>query len=250
VDPTKMMNWLARVVRLDSTAFDEIKLDPAGLVSGLIAVALTNLVIGIGTYLYAEFADLSETSDLLLRSVLLGTIIQTVVWVAWPGVTHLLINSFYRATSDFQQLVATMGFAYVPAVISFLILITFLDWPMAILGMVATFVLSQYAIAAASNAASSQITMANLAGFAAFALLMGVVTEVTSGDGPGDYPMANGIWFLDSVASETADTLGTVADLESLDGTDPEDLEDLAREQCEEQVDEGLLPEGSCDAFD
>jgi hypothetical protein len=116
--------------------------------------------------------------------------------------------------------------------------------------MVATFVLSQYAIAAATTATSAQITMANLAGFAAFALLMGAVSELTSGDGPGDYPMANGIWFLDAVASETADTFGAVSEIEGLEGTDPEDLEDLAREQCEQQVEEGLLPEGSCDAFD
>jgi hypothetical protein len=245
-----VLNWLGRLVRFDSSAFDEIKLDPAGLISGIVVVAVTNLIIGIGTYLYAEFADLSETSDLLLRSLIIGTIIQTVVWLAWPGVTHLLINSLYRATSDIQQLVATMGFAYMPAVISFLILITFLDWPFAILGMVATFVLSQYAIAAATTATSAQITMANLAGFAAFALLMGAVSELTSGDGPGDYPMANGIWFLDAVASETADTFGAVSEIEGLEGTDPEDLEDLAREQCEQQVEEGLLPEGSCDAFD
>ena len=198
MDFARIVNWLGRVVRLDSTAFDEIKLDPSGMIGGLIAVAVTNLIIGIGTYLYGTIEDLPEKGDLLIRVVVLGTIVQTVIWVAWPGVTYLLLNSVYRATADIQQLIATMGFAYVPAVISALIFIPLLDTPFAILGMVAAFVLTQYAIAASSNAASGQITLANLGGMAAFAVLMSIIgVEILGDDGPGDYPWASGIWFLD-----------------------------------------------------
>ncbi|MEX2237598.1 MAG: YIP1 family protein [Dehalococcoidia bacterium] len=198
MDFARTVNWLGRVIRLDSTAFDEIKLDPSGMIGGLIAVVLTNLVIGIGTYIYGTVEDLPEKGDLLIKTVILGTIVQTVLWVAWPGVTYLLLNSFYKATADVQQLIATMGFAYVPAAIMALIFITPLDTPFALLGMVAAFVLTQYAIASSSNASSVQITLANLAGLAAFSVLMSVIAvEILGDDGLGDYPFASGIWFLD-----------------------------------------------------
>jgi hypothetical protein len=65
LDFARIVNWLGRVVRLDSTAFDEIKLEPSGMIGGLIAVAVTNLIIGIGTYLYGTIEDLPEKGDLL-----------------------------------------------------------------------------------------------------------------------------------------------------------------------------------------
>jgi hypothetical protein len=243
VDLTRIVNWLSRALRLDSTAFDEIKVDPSGLVAGIAVVAVTNLIIGIGTYLYAEFEDFPETSDLLVRAVIIGTVVQTVAWMAWPGVSYLLINSVFRGTANVQQMIATMGFAYAPAVVSFLIFITFLDWPFAILGMVAAFVLTQYAIAASSNAGSSQITMANLAGFAAFAIVMGLVAELTTDDEePGGYAFANGIWFLDSVAGLTTDGLGAAADANGGD-FDADDALELCRDQAEEA---GFDPDEVC----
>ncbi|MPZ24039.1 MAG: hypothetical protein GEU28_10970 [Dehalococcoidia bacterium] len=255
MDFTRVTNWLGRLLRLDNTAFDEIRSDPSGLVAGVAVVAVTNLIIGIGTYLYATFADLGETGDLLLRAVIIGTVVQTVVWMAWPGVTYLLLTSVYRGTANVQQLIATMGFAYVAAVITFLMLITFLDWPFAILGMVAAFVLSQYAIAAASNAGSLQITMANLAGFAAFAVIMAVVVELSAGDEPGDYAFANGIWFLDSTSGEVADGIGSISSAgggEIPDAGDFEsgDFDDVALDACLDLEEQGQVPEGSCEALE
>lgn len=192
-----MLNWLSRVARLDNTAFDEIKLDPAGMVGGIVAVVITNLILGIGTYLYGTIEDLPETGDLLVRSLIIGTIVQSIVWMAWPGVTYLLLTSIYNSAADIRQLIATMGFGYVPAVIGALFFISFLDTPFVIVGLVAAFVLTQYAVAAASNAGSAHITMANLGGLAVFAVLMGIVVEITGDVAAGDYPFANGIWFLD-----------------------------------------------------
>ncbi|MEX2237597.1 MAG: Yip1 family protein [Dehalococcoidia bacterium] len=273
MDPSRVLNWLGRVIRLDTTAFDEIKIDPSGLIAGLVVVFVTNLVIGIGTYLYAEFEDYPETGDLLLRSVIIGSIVQTIVWMAWPGVAHLLVNSVYKGRSNIQQLIATLGFAYVPAIVSFFIFITFLDWPFAILGMVGAFVLSQYAIAAATDTTSSQITMANLAGFAAFAVIMGAVSEVSTGDNLGDYPYVNGVWFLDAQASEVGDAIGGsdggggggglsggfdrdaceqgfidsgFTEEQAADSCDPDTL----RQQCEDSAAQGLIDESECDVFD
>jgi hypothetical protein len=219
LDFTRVVNWLGRMIRFDSSAFEEIKMDPTGMVTGIVAVAVTNLIIGIGTYLYGTLEDFPDKSDLLLRTVILGTIVQTIVWAAWPGVSYLLLNSFYRSRADIQQMFATMGFAYVPAIISALIFITFLDMPMAVVGMIAAFVLTQYAIAASSDAGSSQITYANLAGFAAFAVIMGLVVEFT---GDEDYPFANGIWFLDWLAQSGRDIISAAAEAaESFDDFEP-----------------------------
>jgi Yip1 domain len=197
LDFARIVNWLGRMVRLDNTAFDEIREDPTGLISGIVAVVVTNLVIGIGTYIYGTLEDLPDMGDLLLKSVILGTLAQSVAWLAWPGVSYLLLGSLFRATANVQQMVATMGFAYVPAMICALMLITPVDTAFALAGMVAAFVLTQYAIASASNAGSSAITWSNLGGLAAFAVIMGIWVEITGDDSAGDYPLANGIWFLD-----------------------------------------------------
>jgi Yip1 domain len=198
LDFARIVNWLGRVIRLDTTAFDEIKMDPSGLIGGFVVVAVTNLIIGIGTYIYGTVEDLPEKGDLLIKTVLLGTVVQTVAWAAWPGVSYLVLNSVYRAQANIEQMFATMGFGYVPAAISALIFISPLDTPFAIVGMVAAFVLTQYAIAASSNAGSAGITFANLAGMAAFAVVISIVgVELLGDDGLGDYPWASGIWFLD-----------------------------------------------------
>lgn len=184
----RVVNWVVRMFRVDITAFDEAKLDPAATISSLLVVLAASFVAGLGTWIWAAVEDIPDKGEVAVRSFILGGLLQTVVWLAWVGVVYVVLTQLYRSVADVQQLVRTMGLAFVPMALGVFVFISFLAIPLGIFALVATFVFTQYAIATATTASSGQITYANLAGFLVFAVIMGILgtaPETGAGFAPG-----------------------------------------------------------------
>jgi hypothetical protein len=88
----------------------------------------------------------------------------------------------------------TMGLAFAPMAISLLILVSILSIPFAAIAIGATFLLTNAAIASATDAPSDRVALANLIGFAAFALILGILSNVAEWRGGGG--LAPGIFFF------------------------------------------------------
>jgi hypothetical protein len=119
--------------------------------------------------------------------VILGTLFHIALWFAWVFIAYIVLTQIFRATADSTQMVRTMGLGAVPMAFSLLMFIPVLDWTIGLLAVVATVVLMNYAIQAATTATAPQVNVANLAGFAVLALVLSLLASSSHDRAPGFY---------------------------------------------------------------
>lgn len=183
MDPNAIMNKVMRLARLDTSVFDEVRDDPKEIGPAIILVAISALIAGIGVMLWLLFvkpdgADL-DFAGVLLKVLILGTIFAVVLWGVWVAVTYFVLVQVFKEPADIQVLARTMGYAAVPFALSFLMLIPGISLGIGIVALVIWFVMSIYAVQAATGASPDRVIIANLAGFAVFAIIMSFLASVT-----------------------------------------------------------------------
>ena len=176
-----MAVWTSRLLRLDFGAFEEIRAEPWATTSAVLIVFGASLFAGLGSWLWAvqspDFPSLDKT-QVLIRSFLLGSIIQTVVWFLWVYLVYQVLFRAYGLGADFVELVRTMGFAFAPVALSLLIVFAGFAVPIGMLAFAMALLLTNVAIQTATDAAVREATVANLAGFGAFLIVMGVFANI------------------------------------------------------------------------
>lgn len=192
--------WLGRLVRLDLTVFEEVRSQPSAT-SGAVAVVFGSSVLaGIGSWLWAVNWSPIDATDVLIRSLVIGSILQTLVWFIWVYIVFMVLVRAYGARTDFAELTRTMGFAFSPMALSVLIWVEGFTVPFGIIAISSTVLFNFFAMQAASNAEPRQALVADVAGFAVFAVVMGVLAnigEVSAGGGAGIGGVAPGLFFFD-----------------------------------------------------
>lgn len=183
---------LTRIFRLDYSIFDDVRRDATATGPCIAIAAGASLLSGLGSWLWWSFKDFPDAGDVFLKSFILGSVFQLGLWFAWVYIAYTFLTQLYRANADVQEMVRTMGLAFVPVGISVLMFISVIAIPVGVFAMAAALLLSNVAIQAATRAPSSQVMVANLAGFAVFALVMGILGS-TGNLGEG---LAPGIFFF------------------------------------------------------
>ncbi len=92
-----------------------------------------------------------------------------------------------------------MGFAFAPVGMSILVSIISFTVPFGVVSLAGATLLSHFAIESSSNAEPRQILVANFAGFAVYAVVMGVfanIGEVSSKGGAQIGGLAPGLFFF------------------------------------------------------
>jgi hypothetical protein len=182
MDINLVLNRLMRLAQLDTSPFDEVRDDPRENITAVAIVAVSALLAGIGTMLWlilikgdfvGDAADLDFVS-VFLKVILLGTIFTVVMWAVWVGVTGVVLQSVFKEPVDMLSLARTMGYASFPFAASFLVLLPFLSMGVGLAALVAWFVLTIFAVQAASGADSGKVIKATLAGFFVFAVILGI----------------------------------------------------------------------------
>ena len=176
-----VVGWVGRLLRLDFSVFDEIRSDPSATSAAVAVVLGASVLAGFGSWLWAlQSTDLRgvDGGTVFIRSLLLGSIIQTFVWFLWVYLSYQVLVRAYGARADFAELTRTMGFAFAPAGLSVLIAIMGFAVPFGVIAFVMAVLLTNAAIQHASDAEPREATMANITGFAAFAIVMGVFANI------------------------------------------------------------------------
>ena len=187
---------IGRLIRLDLGVFDEISSDTSATRSAVIVVTIASFLSGLGTMLWwlVRNFNFGDDVDVLLRSLILGSLFQVGVWIIWVYVVHLILAR-YGVVVDFYRLLRTMGFAFVPMGVAVLMVIAPLGIPIALFGLAATVLLTNVAIQSASRADTRQVIVANLGGLTAFVVIMGILANIAQVEGPlGGF--APGIFFF------------------------------------------------------
>jgi len=192
--------WLVRLIRLDVTIFDEIRSQPSATPSAIVIVFGASVMAGIGSWLWAVQWRGVEATDVFIKSLVVGSVLQTLAWFIWVYLVYQVLARAYGARVDFSELIRTMGFAFAPIGISILIAVVGFTIPFGVFSITCAVLLTYFATESASSAEPRQILVANFAGFAVFAVVMGVLAnigEVSSTGGVKIGGLAPGLFFFD-----------------------------------------------------
>jgi predicted permease len=186
-------SWLGRIFRLDFSAFSEIRASPSATTAAIAVVFVASLFAGLGSWLWAldSFVD---DSDAFVRSFVVGSLVQTIVWFSWVYIVYLVLTWGYGARQEFGELTRAMGFAFAPVALSVLVFIGGLAVPVGLISFGITLLFTNAAIHQVSDAEVDEATVANVAGFGIFAIVMGGCANIYEVDSIGG--LAPGIFFF------------------------------------------------------
>lgn len=187
-------SWLGRLIRLDLTVFDDVKDDAAATTPAIAVVVVASFLAGLGTWLWGVVEDVADKGELFFKATILGSLFQIAVWFLWVWIAAWLLSRVFGAGAAMGRVIRTAGLAFAPMGISLLILVSFLSIPFAAIAIGATFLLTNAAIASATDAPADRVALANLVGFAAFALVLGILSNVAEWRELGG--LAPGIFFF------------------------------------------------------
>ena len=194
-------SWLGRLIRLDLTVFDDVKDEAAATVPALAVVVAASLLAGLGSWLWWIFeidfpagAD-EKNFEVFWKTFILGGIFMAALWVLWVYIVAMLLSRVFGAGADMNRLMRTMGLAFAPMAISFLVVIGMLAVPLGAFAVATTLLLTNVAIQATTDAEPQQVIVSNLAGFLVFAVVLGILANFAQIYDIGG--LAPGIFFFE-----------------------------------------------------
>jgi len=188
-------SWLGRLLRLDLSVLDEIRSQPSATTAAVGVVLAASVLAGVGSWLWALFVEAPvPAGKVFIKSLLLGSIIQTMVWFLWVYLTYQVLVRAYGARTTFAELIRTMGFAFAPVALNLLVAIGTLAVPFGVIAFALAVLLSNVAVQYASDAEAREATLANFTGFIVFAIVMGVFANIAEVSTVGG--LAPGIFFF------------------------------------------------------
>ena len=194
-------SWLGRLIRLDLTVFDDVKDEAAATVPALAVVVAASLLAGLGSWLWWIFeidfpagAD-EKNFEVFWKTFILGGIFMAALWVLWVYIVAMLLSRVFGAGADMNRLMRTMGLAFAPMAISFLVVIGMLAVPLGAFAVATTLLLTNVAIQATTDAEPQQVIVSNLAGFLVFAIVLGILANFAQIYDIGG--LAPGIFFFE-----------------------------------------------------
>jgi hypothetical protein len=147
----------------------------------VLIVLAGSFIAGFGSFVWGLQNDNLagvDSGEMFIKSLLLGGIIQTVVWFLWVYLVFQVLSRGYGHTIGFPELVRVMGLGFSPIIFSVLIAVDALAVPFGVLSLSLTFLTTNIGIQMSSGADARETTMANVTGFAAFLVVMGVFANV------------------------------------------------------------------------
>ena len=98
-------SWLGRLLRLDLSVLDEIRSQPSATTAAVGVVLAASVLAGVGSWLWALFVEAPvPAGKVFIKSLLLGSIIQTMVWFLWVYVTYQVLVRAYGTRTDFAEI--------------------------------------------------------------------------------------------------------------------------------------------------
>jgi hypothetical protein len=169
-----------RLARLDTTVFDEVRMDPTATVSSFVVAAAAVFAAGLGGWLWWVQKIDYDGGKVFVQSVILGSLFGIGLWIVWLFVVYVLLTQVFRERADLQQLIRTMGLAAAPLGLSFLLLIPGINYGLALTSIALFFGLTNIAIQSVTTADPAKVLLANAAGFAVWAVVLTLLVDAGS----------------------------------------------------------------------
>jgi hypothetical protein len=182
---------LRRLLLLDTSVFEEVRDDAAATIPCISVVLGATLLAALGGWFWWLLQPFQDETRVLVQSVVMGTLFSIALWIVWMLVTWVVLTQLFREDADWQQMLRTMGLASLPFALSFWVFIPGIGGGIGLASLALLFGLSNIAIQAVTRADPARILVANAAGFAVWAVVLGLL--VTS----SNY-LAPGVFLFDS----------------------------------------------------
>ncbi|MEX0786236.1 MAG: hypothetical protein WD939_06330 [Dehalococcoidia bacterium] len=199
LDFSILADRLQRLVRLDTSIFDEVRQDPSATLPAVFVMLASTLLAGIGGWVWWLTQDFGDSGKVFFQSVILGSVFSVALWIVWLLVAWVILTQLFREDADWQQMLRTMGMAGAPLAISVLMFIPGIDFGVGLASIALFFGLTTIAIQATTPAAPARVLVANLAGFAVWAIVLGLLATSESFLAPGIFLMDSASEFLREV---------------------------------------------------
>jgi hypothetical protein len=184
---------LRRLAMLDLRVLDEVRLDAAATLPAVLIAVVNLALLGVGGWLWWVVSGLGDRWGMLLKSVVLGTGFAAAAWIVWLIVATVVLNRLTRIAVDVGALLRAAGFATLPLSLALLMAVRPIAFGIGVTALAAWFAMTQIALQRASGRAGSEALVANLAGFAAWAVIMSLLASATNQTVPGPF-LAESIW--------------------------------------------------------
>lgn len=189
-----LVERMQRLIRLDTTVFDEVRQDPAATVPAVAVLVISTFLAGIGGWLWWVIEDRGETGKLLIQSVVLGSLFSIALWVVWLLIAWVILTQVFREDADWQQMLRTMGMAAAPLALTVAMFIPGIDLGVGLASLVFFFGLTTIAVQSTTTADPAKVLVASVVGFAVWAIVLGLLVTEDTWLAPG--------FFLFDVANE------------------------------------------------
>ncbi len=193
-----LIDRLLRLFKLDTSVFDEVRIDPRATVPAVFVVVASTLLAGIGGWLWWIVEGFGGAGEVFVESVILGSLFSMALWVVWLLIAWVILTQLFQEEADWQQMLRTMGMAAAPLGLSVLMFVPGVNFGVALASVALFFGLTTIAIQAVTPADPARVLVANLAGFAIWAIVLTLL--VTS-----DSFLAPGIFIFDAPAEGLSD---------------------------------------------
>src|SRR5579875_1741176 len=105
---------LVRLLKLDTTVFQEMRDDPNALVPAIVIAFISFFLYGLGGWLWWVISDFGDKGKFFLDSALLGAIVATILWVVWIGVAYAVLTNVFHVQADIRRMIQACGLATAP----------------------------------------------------------------------------------------------------------------------------------------
>jgi hypothetical protein len=177
MDVNSLMQKVRRLAMLDTSVFDEVRADRALTVPAAVVGVVSIFLFAIGGWLWWVISGPGgdayiDNSDILVKSVIIGTILAVVLWAVWVGITYVLLAQVFRARADLNELVRVMGFAALPLALGILMFIPSLEFAVGLSALTLMVGATYIAVQSATDAPAGRVLVAVVAGFAVWAFVL------------------------------------------------------------------------------
>ena len=76
-----LIDRLQRLVRLDTSVFDEVRQDVAATTPAVLVIVISTFLSGIGGWLWWLVKDFGDSGDVFIESVVLGSVFSIALWI-------------------------------------------------------------------------------------------------------------------------------------------------------------------------
>lgn len=185
MDPQIVVDRVLRLLRLDTTVFEEARDDLAGTIPSLVIALISFFLAGLGGWFWWVAEGYGEKAKAFWQSAILGSLFGFGMWIVWIGVAYAVLVYIFRYGVNFERMVRASGLAAVPAAIGLLMFIPGINLGVGLAAFGLMFLLMDIGVQVSVDAQPGHVIFATFMGFLVFCIFLSLFTQRDSWFAPG-----------------------------------------------------------------